>query len=634
MSANDTSRGAAALWPPFRGPFDLPAIERLPLSERGLPASTYDLVRRAAELWPTRRAVSVLPDGGRFTSPFVRTFAELADDVDRAAGALVAVGVRRGDAVSVISVNCAEMLPLLLAAEAVGIYAPINPELNVEHATELVRMSGSQVIVAAGPELDPAVWANARAIAAETGARALLALRPTAPSGEPPALEPLGTGTEVDYLSERMANAGPSGEPIARPDPHEIASYLHTGGTTGIPKLAARTHTNEVANAWMIASRETLDSNSVLFAGLPLFHTNALLVTVLAPLLKGQHVVWGGALGYRDPSLYPNFWKIVEHYGIAAMSGVPTVYSTLAGVPVDADISSLKLPIVGAAPLPPAVARAFEDRTGVALCEGYGLTEGTCASAFGWSDAPRAGSVGQRLPYQEVRAVQVDEATGDWTFLPDNEVGTLVLRGPNIFAGYLSRGPSGTTTVSGAGKLRDGWLDTGDLGSVDADGFISLTGRAKDLIIRGGHNIDPATIEDALLTHPDVTAAAAVGRPDPHAGEVPVAFVTVTPESALSAEELHAWVADHVPERAAAPKHVEIVDVIPLTSVGKQYKPELRRRAAEQAARAALAGTVAADQVAAVLVDGSLEIHVPGSCDADEVRAALSRYAWTWKLTP
>ena len=191
MSATDTARAAAELWPPFRGPSDLPAIERVPLSERGLPASTYDLVRRAAELWPTRRAVSVLPDGGRFTSPFVRTFAELADDVDRAAGALAAVGVRRGDAVSVISVNCAEMLPLLLAAEAVGIYAPINPGLNVEHATELVRMSGSQVIVAAGPELDPAVWANARAIAAETGARALLALRPTAPSGEPPALEPL-----------------------------------------------------------------------------------------------------------------------------------------------------------------------------------------------------------------------------------------------------------------------------------------------------------------------------------------------------------------------------------------------------------------------------------------------------------
>ena len=526
MNTTHATRPTAEMWPPFGSPSDLSAIERVPLGERGLPANTYELVRRAAELWPDRRAFSVLPDAERFRSPFVRTFRELADDVHHAAAVLSALGVRRGDAVSVVSVNCAEMLPLLLAAEAVGIYAPINPGLAVEHAVELVRLSGAKVIVAAGPELDPTVWANARAIAAETGARALLALRPTAASDAPPALAPLHDGIEVAYLVERTTETEPAGLPGVAPDPYEIASYLHTGGTTGLPKLAARTHANEIANAWMIASRETLDQDSVLFAGLPLFHTNALLVTLLAPLLKGQHVVWGGPLGYRDPELYPNFWKIVEHYRIAAMSGVPTVYSVLAQVPVDADISSLRLPIVGAAPLPPAVARAFESHTGVALCEGYGLTEGTCASAFGWPDAQRAGTVGQRLPYQEVRAVRIDEATGDRTFLPENEVGTLVLRGPNMFLGYLARGGAGPR-VCADGKLTDGWLDTGDLGSVDGDGFIRLAGRAKELIIRGGHNIDPATIEDALLEHPDVTAAAAVGRPDPHSGEVPVAFVTL-----------------------------------------------------------------------------------------------------------
>ena len=155
----------------------------------------------------------------------------------------------------------------------------------------------------------------------------------------------------------------------------------------------------------MIRASDVLDESSVIFAALPLFHTNALVVTVLAPLLKGQHVVWGGPLGYRDLPLFENFWKIVERYRIAAMSAVPTVYSVLAQIPVDADISSLKLPIVGAAPLPPAVRDAFEARTGVALCEGYGLTEGTCASAFSWPDAPRPGTVGQRLPYQEARTV-------------------------------------------------------------------------------------------------------------------------------------------------------------------------------------------------------------------------------------
>src|SRR5512142_2010960 len=179
------------LWPSFPGPSDLEAVERVPLSERGLPASTYELVRRAAELWPGRPAVSVLPNAESFHTPFVRTFAELAADVHQAAAVLAELGVSRGDAVAVVSVNCAEMLPLLLAAEAVGIYAPINPAVAPEHAVALLRLSGAKVIVASGPELDQGVWAHARAIAEATGARALLALRPTAASGEPPALEPL-----------------------------------------------------------------------------------------------------------------------------------------------------------------------------------------------------------------------------------------------------------------------------------------------------------------------------------------------------------------------------------------------------------------------------------------------------------
>ncbi len=564
--------------------------------------------------------------------PLVRTFAELARDVHRAAAVLAGLGVRRGEAVAVISVNCAEMLPLLLAAEAVGIYAPINPGLAPEHAIALVapvRREGDRRLRARtrrgrlGPRANdrPGDRRARPARAAPDGSA-----RPSRPPSSRSTASRSHTCTSV---WRRLTEPSCPGKPPAADD---IASYLHTGGTTGTPKLAARTHANEVTNAWMIRASDVLDESSVIFAALPLFHTNALLVTVLAPLLKGQHVVWGGPLGYRDPPLFQNFWKLVERYRIAAMSGVPTVYSVLAQIPVDADISSLKLPIVGAAPLPLAVRDAFEARTGVALCEGYGLTEGTCASAVSWPDAPRPGTVGQRLPYQEARTVAIDEATGNWTFLAENEVGTLVLRGPNIFAGYLVDTGSGRE-VRPDGKIRDGWLDTGDLASVDGEGFIRLAGRAKDLIIRGGHNIDPATIEDGLLEHPDVTAAAAVGRPDPHSGEVPVAFVTLTAGSELTASELEAWAADHVPERAAAPKHVEIVDEIPQTSVGKPYKPELRRRAAERAARDALAETGIGDQVRAVLVDGAVEVHVPHSAEDDEVGAVLSQYAWTWQLT-
>ena len=149
------------------------------------------------------------------------------------------------------------------------------------------------MVAASGPDLDPTAWALARAVAQRTGARALLAMRPTAVASEAPALEPLD-GVEVAYLEERMADADDGALPGPPPSSSDIASYLHTGGTTGTPKLAARTHSNEVSNAWMIACGDLLDQDSVTFAALPLFHTNALLVTVLAPLLKGQHVVWAG----------------------------------------------------------------------------------------------------------------------------------------------------------------------------------------------------------------------------------------------------------------------------------------------------------------------------------------------------
>ena len=486
------------------------------------------------------------------------------------------------------------------------------------------------MIVASGPELDPVVWEHARTVARETGARALLALRPTAPEGAPPALEPLGS-TAVAYLAERMDGADASALPGPPPAASDVASYLHTGGTTGTPKLAARTHANEVANAWMIVSADLMQPGSTVFAALPLFHTNALLVTVLGPLLKGQHVVWAGPLGYRDLPLYGSFWKLVERYGIMSMSGVPTVYAALAQVPVDADISSLQLPIVGAAPLPPAVSDAFQARTGVPLCEGYGLTEATCASVRSWPDAPRAGTLGQRLPYQDVRAVAIDEATGDWTFLEAGELGTIVLRGPNVFAGYLVRGESGTELLAD-GRIRDGWLDTGDLGAVDDEGFIRLAGRAKDLIIRGGHNIDPATIEDALLEHPAVAAAGAVGRPDAHAGEVPMAFVALTPgvrSRPPSSRPGRPTTCPSAPPRPGTSRSSRRSRSPPSAS------PTSRSCAGappNRPPRDALAGTAVHDRVRAVLVAGTVEIVVPHSPDDEAVREVLSAYAWTWRL--
>ena len=614
------------LWPACNGPDDLARIEEIPLSDRGLPSSTYDAIRRAAKLWPDRPAMSFLPDAERRDQASTRTFAELAADVHRVAHVLSGLGVGRRDAVALVSVNCEQMVTALLAAEAVGIAAPINPALAAEHAQRLVELAGSRVVIASGPELDLEAWKLARALVSRTGANALLALRPVLPAGDAPTLEPLGSA-RVAYLEHLAGDASADRLAAAPPAARDLASYLHTGGTTGTPKLAARTHANEVSNAWMIALSLSIGEDQAIFAALPLFHTNALLVTLLAPLLRGHHVVWAGPLGYRDRRLFGIFWKLVERYRIAAMSGVPTVYSALVQVPVDGDIRSLRYPLVGASPLPPSLAETFKVHTGVALCEGYGLTEGTCASARNFPDAVRAGSVGQRLPYQQARAVRVDEATGEWEPLAAGEIGTVVINGPNVFAGYLVASPDGPVPDA-RDNVRDGWLDTGDLGSVDENGYVRLAGRAKDLIIRGGHNIDPAILEDALLEHPTVSSAAAVGYPDAHAGEVPIAYVVLVPGAVDREDDLRSWAAARVPERAAAPKHVEIIDAVPLTAVGKPYKPELRRRAIERAAREALPPPAA---VHARLVDGVAQVEVSG-VPQEQVLRALGPFTFEWRI--
>lgn len=209
------------------------------------------------------------------------------------------------------------------------------------------------------------------------------------------------------------------------------------------------------------------------------------------------------------------------------------------------------------------------------------------------------------MPYQQLRVVETAE-DGSWQDVSPGHVGTLAISGPTVFPGYVSERTEDGYVLDGRGALRDGWLDTGDLARVDEEGFIYLAGRAKDLIIRGGHNIDPAIIEDALLAHPDVTAAAAVARPDVHSGEVPVGFVTVRPGATVTGDELAAFAAEHITERAAAPKSVTVIDAIPVTDVGKPYKVPLRAIAAEHAVAEALS-----DHAGVLSVRGTVDAGVP-----------------------
>ncbi|SCG66089.1 acyl-CoA synthetase [Micromonospora inositola] len=618
------------LWPDYATPAELATIEAVPLAARGLPESTYALLARAATRWPDRTAISVLPDAPRWREPLRRTFAELLAEVHRYANLLHDLGVRRGDAVALMSPNCAELITATLAAQLAGIAAPLGGGLSRPHLAELLRRSRARVLVTAGPELAPDTWDTAQALARDGLLDAILVLRPTGAADAPQPLPALD-GVRVGYLGELAAPMNPATFDGALPRTSDLAAMFHTGGTTGAPKLAAHTHANEVADAWMLAASSLFDEETVVFAALPLFHVNALVVTLLAPLFKGQAVVWAGPLGYRDPALFGAFWKIVEHYRIAAMSAVPTVYAVLAQVPIDADISSLRFPMVGASPLPAAVRDTFQAHTGITLVEGYGLTEATCASARTFPDASRPGSVGQRLPYQRVRVVATD---GTWEDRPVGETGVLAISGPTVFPGYVIGRDENGHVLDGLGKLVDGWLDTGDLARLDEDGFVYLAGRAKDLIIRGGHNIDPAIIEDTLLAHPQVTAASAVGRPDVHAGEVPVAYVTLAPGAIVTEDELRDWASDQVPDRTAAPKTVTILDELPVTAVGKLYKLALRKDAVRAELRAALDQIPGVKDIEAAIEGSSIvaTVKIHPSAQEEAVKAILGRYAIEWRL--
>jgi fatty-acyl-CoA synthase len=601
-----------------------------------LPESTYQLLLDAAGVWPDGIATQWIPDPADYTRSLAWTYAELAGTVTRIANALTALGVRRGDAVTLSSVNTSMLYAATLAAQAVGIAAPVNPVLSGERIAELIRRTGSRVLIAAGPELDPQLWSRLLEVARQAGMTAVLALRPDDAHGVPPALDGSapadGRAPIVAYLDEMLVGQ-PSGHLAGAdlPGAGDLAAFVHTGGTTGAPKVAAHTHANQLACGRGIAECSGLAPGEGMLGGLPLFHVNALIVTGIAPMFGGARVVWPGPAGYRDKALYTRFWQIVERYQIVAMSAVPTVYATLAQVPVDADIAALRVPIAGASPLPATVREDFAAHTGRRLLEGYGLTEATCASTWTRPGEERPGSVGRVLPGQQIKAVTIG-ADGSWTDCAPGQTGVLMIGGPAVFAGYVTDPALGGPRVSRDGIVRDGWLDTGDLGQVDAGGFVYLTGRAKDLIIRGGHNIDPGVIEDALLAHPAVAAAAAVGRPDRHSGEVPVAYVV--PAGRFDETELLAWAGTAIDEAAARPKHIYPMTAIPVTEVGKPFKPALAADAAVRAITDALTAAGLPDaQVTAAHEDGRLVLTVTGA-DPSRVRDAVAGFALTVRCGP
>jgi len=614
---------------------DIEALEAQPLSAHGLPRTSYEALAATAGRTPDAKALSFFLSADACAEAFVWTYAELLADVTRAANAFQALGVTPEHPVAFVLPNLPETHFVIWGGETAGAALAINPYFEPAQIANLMKTARTRVLVALAPNPAVDLWAK------------------LAPHLD--ALPDLETVALVDAMSYAGAGAGPrdvsasslAGVDVvdfrdrleAQPADRLLApqarssdtvwSYFCTGGTTGAPKIAVRTHRNEIFDAWSAAHMvETRQSPRTALCGLPLFHVNAQLVAGLQAWIRGDHVVLATPEGYRGKNVIAKFWEIVAHYRVTTFSGVPTIFSALMNVPIaGADISSLEFALCGAAPMPAKLIADFEAKTGLKIIEGYGLTEGGCVSSVNPSGGERrAGSIGLRIPYQQMMAAILDDAGRFVRKAETDEIGAVLIHGPNVFQGYLDARHNVGVWVQIDGVA---WVNTGDLGRQDPDGYFWLTGRRKELIIRGGHNIDPKVIEEALQGHPAVAMAAAIGSPDAHAGEVPVVYVQMKPGASANEQELLEFAAGRIPERAAVPKHVRVVSALPLTSVGKIFKPALQQREAESVIRSE------ADAAGAVIVGIEIEqdprsgqfLRIRVASGADSLRQALERYA-------
>jgi len=626
---------------------DVLHIESVPLARRSVPQTPYEMLRQGALRAPGQPALSFFFDAEHFDRPHVWNHEDLLRRITQAANLFRSIGIGREDVLAFVLPNLPETHFVIWGGEAAGIVFAINPLLESEQIAELLNAARARWLVTLEPTPGTDLWEKASAAARKVnGLRGILTISmgPYVSGGRGLALRamsrvrrPRVPGLDIPILDFKSALRTVRDDRLEfePPRPDQIASYFCTGGTTGLPKIATRTHFSEAFDAWAMSIfvEGGFAPGRTIFCGLPLFHVNGQLVTGLAPLGNGAHVVMGTPQGYRGPGVLARFWAIVAHYRVNAFSGVPTVFSALLQTPIEShDVSSLDFALCGAAPMPQALFSAFVAQTGTRILEAYGLTEGACASSanppFG---SPRIGSIGLRFPYQDMRVLIVDD---NGTYLRDaafDEVGVLAIHGPNVFAGYLDPRHN-----QGIWIERDGarWLHTGDMARQDSDGYFWLTGRKKELIIRGGHNIDPALIEAPLHTHPAVALAAAIGRPDAHAGEVPVVYVQLKPGASATSEELMAFAMENVRERAAWPRHVRVLEALPVTAVGKIFKPALSMREIEDVVR----GHATATDAELIALDvfqhpqRGLLAKIQAGRNAGALKQALAAYAFATEL--
>lgn len=624
----------------FEGLEDKARMEQeMSWEDRDLPVTFHQLLSRTAGKFSNHKAISFQLFSGPNDKAETLTWSDLLGKVNQAANLFRSLGVGEKDVVAYVLPNCNETLVTMMGGAVAGIVNPINPLLEPEQIASILRETKAKVVVTlkSFPKTDVAQKVE-EAVRHAPKVNTILEIdlnRYLTPpkSWLVPFLRPkMGDKEHLAHADYKSFNQELAKQPtsLTFEDSKEdrVACYFHTGGTTGMPKVAQHKYSGLVYNGWL-GNTLLFDENDVIMCPLPMFHVFAVHVIMMAAVSSGAHVIFPTPAGYRGDGVFDNFWKLIERWKVSFIITVPTAISAKMQRPVDADISSVKTAFSGSAPLPVELFRRFEEATGVTIVEGYGLTEATCLVSCNPVDGEKKiGSIGIPFPYTDVKILQ-DGPDGPKECGAD-EIGEICISNPGVYAGNTY-----TEAEKNANLYHfDKYLRTGDLGRFDEDGYLWITGRAKDLIIRGGHNIDPAEIEEALLGHEAVAFAGAIGQPDAHSGEVPCAFVELVDGASVTEEELLEYCTVHVHERAAQPKHMTILTELPKTAVGKVFKPDLRKNAITRIYNGALEKAGVDARVVSVIDDKKrglvAQLDANGSSE-DDVSTVLGTFTRPWE---
>jgi fatty-acyl-CoA synthase len=612
-------------YPPLRTMADVRAIEQVPLTER---ITRWDFALNLLDgcRYNPGRAALHVTDNGNIDGPVITwSFAQLEQRALQVANLLRASGIGADDAIAIVSPTVPGLFATMLGGLLAARPFPINWMLDAHALRDLIERSQARAVIALGPTPGFAIWDNvSAALAAMDQPPRLLTLH-----------DPFGHAHGDDLLSAAAAHPGDRlafARDVAQRD--TVACYVHSGGTTGHPKIVKVTHGGMVFRQWAANMCLAFTPDDVVLSDTPLFHIGGLLVRGLVSTADGHTTVVPSMHGARDKTYIANYWRYVERYGVTQISGVPTTLSVLAkNPPTRENISTLRPYFAtGSTAMAPAVQDRILAITGARTLQTYGLTENTSHVAVDPRDGEiRRGCSGLRVPYTTVRIAQVDEHGKVLRDCGPGEIGMVLVRSPGVAAGYLD--PKQSRGVF----LPDGFLVTGDLGSVDADGYVRISGRQKDIIIRSGHNIEPGLIEDALLQSPWVAQAAAIGKPDAHAGELPIAYVELHPGAQVSADELLQYAAQRIPERPAVPKEIIFIDKLPLTAVGKPMKHLLQLEAARRVFHEVLQPVPCAWQLDVANTGGSglrltLRLQDPSAQARQQADAILSAFSTPYAI--